>query len=110
VAEPSTKSLVQKLGIKPGFCILVAGAPVDYPALVGALPERVTLVGRLRHRRRLVPAFRSSRYVAATGDANFGKQRALANYRFQYPFVSEVRVGRVQQATHELRKQGTGRA
>jgi hypothetical protein len=39
---------VQKLGIKPGFCILVTGAPVDYPALVGPLPPRVTLVGRSR--------------------------------------------------------------
>jgi hypothetical protein len=39
---------VQKLGIKPGFCILVTGAPLDYPTLVGALPERVTIVTRPR--------------------------------------------------------------
>jgi hypothetical protein len=30
----------------------------------------------------LVPAFRSSRHVAATAHANFGKQRALASLRF----------------------------
>jgi len=39
---------VQKLGIKPGFCILVSGAKVDYPALVGPLPAGATLVSRPR--------------------------------------------------------------
>ncbi len=32
------KSVAQKLGIKPGFCIFVDGAPSAYDKLVGALP------------------------------------------------------------------------
>lgn len=39
--------LVQKLGIKPGFRIFVVGAPVDYVAITGKLPEQVTIVPRL---------------------------------------------------------------
>jgi hypothetical protein len=43
----SDKPLVQKLGIKPGFRIFVANAPADYRRVIGALPERVTVVSRL---------------------------------------------------------------
>jgi hypothetical protein len=39
--------LVQKLGIKPGFRIFVAGAPADYASITGKLPARVTIVPRL---------------------------------------------------------------
>jgi hypothetical protein len=39
--------LVQKLGIKPGFCIFVAGAPADYAGITGKLPDGVTIVPRL---------------------------------------------------------------
>jgi hypothetical protein len=35
--------LVQKLGIKPGFCIFVDGAPSAYGAMVGPLPADVTI-------------------------------------------------------------------
>jgi hypothetical protein len=38
----STKPVVQKLGIKPGFCIFVDGAPSAYRDIVGSLPANVT--------------------------------------------------------------------
>jgi len=47
VAE-SARPLSQKLGIKPGFCILVTGAAVDYAALVGELPDGARVVKRSR--------------------------------------------------------------
>ena len=43
----SGKPLVQKLGIKPGFCIFAAGLPFAYRDLVGELPAQVTIVTRL---------------------------------------------------------------
>ena len=39
----SGKSVVQKLGIRPGFCIFVDGAPSAYGAIVGPLPADVTV-------------------------------------------------------------------
>jgi hypothetical protein len=47
MAGYSGTPLVQKLGIKPGFRVFVAGAPGDYRRLVGALPENVTITSRL---------------------------------------------------------------
>ena len=44
MAGSSGKPLSQKLGLKPGFCIFVDGAPSDYRKLVGAWPEGATLV------------------------------------------------------------------
>jgi hypothetical protein len=38
---------VQKLGIRPGFCIFAAGLPSAYETIVGALPDDVTVVARL---------------------------------------------------------------
>jgi hypothetical protein len=38
MAGYSGKAVAQKLGIKPGFCIFVDGAPSAYDKLVGALP------------------------------------------------------------------------
>jgi hypothetical protein len=38
----SSKPVVQKLGIKPGFCIFVDGAPSAYRDIVGSLPTNVT--------------------------------------------------------------------
>ena len=43
----SGKLLVQKLGIKPGFCIFVAQAPRAYGDIVGELPD-VTIASRLK--------------------------------------------------------------
>jgi hypothetical protein len=42
----SGKTTIQKLGIKPGFCIFVDGAPARYEKLVGKLPEDTTIAGR----------------------------------------------------------------
>lgn len=37
-----------KLGIRPGSVIAAVHAPADFPGLLGALPENVTLVSRLK--------------------------------------------------------------
>ena len=39
----SSDLVAQKLGIKPGFCIFVDGAPSAYGAIVGPLPADVTV-------------------------------------------------------------------
>jgi len=46
VAGTSSKPVAQKLGIKPGFCIFVDGAPSDYARMVGPLPADVTIAVR----------------------------------------------------------------
>jgi hypothetical protein len=43
VAGYSGKPLVQKLGIKPGFCIFVDGLSVAYADVVGQLPDDVRI-------------------------------------------------------------------
>ena len=44
MAGPSGKSIVQKLGFKPGFCIFVDGLSVTYSDIVGELPDGVRLM------------------------------------------------------------------
>jgi hypothetical protein len=39
MAGTSGKAVVQKLGIKPGFCIFVDGVPSAYARIVGRLPS-----------------------------------------------------------------------
>ena len=46
MAGYSGRSVVQKLGIKPGFRIFVDRAPAAYSDIVGALPDEVTIVSR----------------------------------------------------------------
>jgi len=46
MAGYSGKTIVQKLGIKPGFRIFVDRAPAAYGDIVGALPDEVTIVSR----------------------------------------------------------------
>jgi hypothetical protein len=46
MAGYSGKPLTQKLGIKPGFCIFVDGAPAAYGDIVGTLPAGVKITGR----------------------------------------------------------------
>jgi hypothetical protein len=48
MAGPSGKSLVQKLGIKPGFRIFVDHAPKAYREIVGPLPDDVALALRAK--------------------------------------------------------------
>jgi hypothetical protein len=43
MAGYSGKPLVQKLGIKPGFCIFVDGLAASYRDIVGELPDSVTI-------------------------------------------------------------------
>jgi len=46
MAGYSGKTIVQKLGIKPGFRIFVDGVPAAYGDIVGELPDEVTVVSR----------------------------------------------------------------
>jgi hypothetical protein len=46
VAGYSARSIVQKLGIKPGFRIFVTSAPAAYADIVGALPPDAKLLTR----------------------------------------------------------------
>jgi hypothetical protein len=46
MAGYSGKTIVQKLGIQPGFRIFVDGAPTAYGDIVGELPDEVTIVSR----------------------------------------------------------------
>jgi hypothetical protein len=48
LAGYSGKPVVQKLGIQPGFCIFIEGAPAAYRDIVGPLPADVTVVKRLK--------------------------------------------------------------
>jgi hypothetical protein len=43
----SKRTLVEKLGIKPGMQVAVLGAPASYPSLLGTLPTGTTLRSRL---------------------------------------------------------------
>ncbi|MBR0897021.1 DUF3052 family protein [Bradyrhizobium tropiciagri] len=44
----SGKPIVQKLGLKPGFCIFVDGLSVNYVDLVGELPDGVRMAKSAR--------------------------------------------------------------
>jgi hypothetical protein len=48
MAGYSGKPITQKLGIKPGFCIFISGAPKAYDELVGGLPDGAKIVARLK--------------------------------------------------------------
>jgi len=44
----SKRTLVEKLGIKPGAKIMILDAPADYEQTLGALPEGTVTVARLK--------------------------------------------------------------
>ena len=48
MAGYSGKSIVQKLGIKPGFRIFTAGLSAAYRDIIGELPADVTIVSHLK--------------------------------------------------------------
>jgi hypothetical protein len=48
MAGTSGKAITQKLGIKPGFCIFVSGAPKAYDEIVGDLPDGARIILRLK--------------------------------------------------------------
>jgi hypothetical protein len=43
MAGYSGKPVIQKLGIQPGFCIFIEGAPAAYVDIVGKLPASATV-------------------------------------------------------------------
>jgi hypothetical protein len=57
MAGYSGKPIAQKLGIRPGFCIFVDGAPSAYADLVGPLPAEVTLRTRAKPTLHMVHLF-----------------------------------------------------
>jgi hypothetical protein len=58
--------LVQKLGIKPGFRIFVAGAPADYAGMTGQLPADVAFLPHLTGAIDMVHLFAA--HAAGLGD------------------------------------------
>jgi hypothetical protein len=48
MAGTSGKPVIQKLGIQPGFCLFIEGAPAAYSDIVGKLPVNATIVPRLK--------------------------------------------------------------
>ena len=67
MADYSGKSVVQKLGIKPGFCIFVGGAPDAYSDIVGRLPAGVTITSRLKAPLDMVHLFATDASGLASG-------------------------------------------
>jgi|SRR5579864_8273433 len=72
----SGRSVVQKLGIKPGFRIFVSRAPAAYDDIVGALPADVTIVPRLKAPLDLVHVFATR--AAGLADGLSGCRDAIA--------------------------------
>jgi hypothetical protein len=66
VSGYSGKPLVQKLGIKPGFCIYAVDEPAAYADIVGKLPAQVTIVTRLTDTVDMIHVFATE--AAALGD------------------------------------------
>ncbi|MGX4802308.1 DUF3052 domain-containing protein [Bradyrhizobium guangdongense] len=57
MAGTSGKPLVQKLGIKPGFCIFVDGLVTSYRDVVGELPDGVSIASTAKARLDMVHVF-----------------------------------------------------
>jgi hypothetical protein len=76
MAGYSRRSLVDKLGIKPGASVLIVGAPRGYAKMLGRLPEGVSVVRSVRPRLDFIHLFTTRR---ADLERRFGDlQRALA--------------------------------
>jgi hypothetical protein len=61
LAGYSGTPLATKLGIKPGHWVALLGAPRDFSADLGALPEGVTVVRRARGTADVIVAFHTER-------------------------------------------------
>jgi hypothetical protein len=48
MAGASGRTVTQKLGIKPGFCIFADGAPIAYDKIVGRLPDNASVQDELK--------------------------------------------------------------
>jgi hypothetical protein len=57
----SSRSLVDKLGIKPGFRIRLVNPPQGYETLLGALPDSVEIVDQLANDLDFIHFFTTSR-------------------------------------------------
>ena len=67
MAGYSTRSLSDKLGIKPGTRVIALEAPPQYPSLLGVLPEGATLHTRLSSPAEFIHRFaRSDRLHASS--------------------------------------------
>jgi len=64
MAGCSGKSVVQKLGIKPGFCIFVDGLSVAYADVVGELPDDVRIANTARAPLDMVHVFATEAKIA----------------------------------------------
>jgi hypothetical protein len=62
MAGYSKRSLVDKLGIKPGQRIVIVGAPADYAKTLGELPPDVTLAKRIQGEHDFLHFFSKSRH------------------------------------------------
>src|SRR3954465_11970084 len=60
MAGYSNRSVVEKLGVKPGMRGIVMRAPASYAALLAEIAERATLITRLAGRVDFFPYFASS--------------------------------------------------
>src|SRR5438876_10075141 len=69
-ASSSRKALAEKLGIKPGFVVVVIRPPKDYVQLLGRIPERVSIRSRLNGPVNIIHAFVRTR---ADLDARFAR-------------------------------------
>jgi hypothetical protein len=67
------KPLVQKLGIKPGFRIFVAGAPAAYETIIGRLPEEATLDPRVGKAIDMIHVFATTRAALTKNLAAYRK-------------------------------------
>src|SRR3954451_24892061 len=62
LAVYSGKPLVQKLGIKPRFRVIIIDAPEGYMALLGALPDGVIIASALEGTFDFIHAFAKNRW------------------------------------------------
>ena len=76
MAGYSGKPITQKLGIKPGFCIFVSGAPKAYDELVGGLPDGAKIVARAKAPLDMVHLFATK--AAGLKDKLQGFRKAIA--------------------------------
>src|SRR5262245_52080626 len=62
----SKRSLVGKLGIKPGWRVALVDAPEGYDATLGRLPDGVSLVGKAKYPIEFIQIFVTKQQVLQT--------------------------------------------
>lgn len=76
MAGYSGKSLAQKLGIKAGSTVLLAGAPAGYPAMLDPLPAGARIAGRLNAAVDMAHVFTAKRDTLEKALATFRQKLA----------------------------------